>query len=153
MANKASLQTDINTKLGDSPLIIPSVHRSLEDSLLINSYGTVINETLTGLVDTTTNTTPNSTSKFYTINYTKQGRNVSLNGNLTNKTGAIVSNSIWFTFDATDYSPSSTDIQFNGYTSTGTIVRCQIQGVNFKVLTAIGVNQQIYFDTKYFTLN
>ena len=151
MAKKIDLQNLINTNLA-SGVSIPAVdHRAVEDALVSNSYGTVITESYTLLADSTPNTTPSGVGNYYVLNYAKQGRFVELNGNVTNKTGAIVSNAIWFTFDATEYLPSSTDIQFNGYTSTGSVIKCQIQGLNFKVIGALGTNQQIFFDTKYFT--
>lgn len=153
MANKLTLQNLVTTNLGDTPLIIPEKHRDVENALIENSYATIITESLTGLINTTVNTTPDNTDKYYTINYGKQGRFVNISGNLTNKTGSITSNSTWFTFDTTDYLPDNTNIIFFASTTTGTVVRCQIIGSVFKILDAIGNNQTIYFDTKYYTLN
>ena len=153
MANKLTLQHLVTTNLGDTPLIIPEKHREVENALIDNSYATKVTESLTGFIDTTINTTPNNANKLYTINYGKQGRFVEIKGNLTNKTGSITSNSIWFAFDTTDYLPDNTKFDFSGYTDTGLVVKCQILNGFFRVLGSLGNNQQIYFETSYFTLN
>ena len=153
MANKLTLQNLVTTNLPDGSGILATAHREVENALIDNSYATKVTESLTGFIDTTINTTPNNASKLYTINYGKQGRFVEIKGRLTNNTGSITSNSIWFAFDTTDYSPDNTKFEFSGYTDTGLVVKCQILGGFFRVLGSLGNNQQIYFETTYFTLN
>jgi len=150
MSTKTDITNSINT-IDDGGLNTASEVRATLNTLKDNAYGSVITELVSTGSEVLNNTTKDLSTKYYSLSYVKQGRLVSLNGNLTNKTGSILSSSTWFTFNSGEFLPASTPCEFIGTTSTGSDVLCKIIGNTFTVVGSIGNNQTIYFNTNYFT--
>lgn len=152
MANKTTLQSLSDTNLASGVGIPAADHRAVNDSFLDEFYATPVTESYTNLADNTVNTTPNSTTHYYRLDFLKQGRLVTVSGTLTNKTGAITSNEKWLDIDAGEYTHDSNEVKFSGVsTSTSNNVRCELSGTELKVVGALGNNEQIEVDFKYYT--
>lgn len=153
MATKATLTASIAT-INDGGANTASEVRTVFTNELNNAYGTVSTETFQNLTNVTPNTTPTISGKFYALKMVKQGRCVSVTGNISNTTGGILSNVKWFDIDAGEYLPDSTSvIVFQAFTNTGTIVKCSVVGGEVNVLGSIGNNITIQFNFQYFTLD
>lgn len=152
MANKTTLQSLSDTNLASGVGIPAADHRAVNDAFLDEFYATPVTESYTNLADNTPNTTPNSTTHYYRLDFLKQGTAVFINGTLTNKTGSITTNEKWLDIDAGEYTQDSNSVKFVGVsTSTGNNVRCELIGSELKVVGALGNNEQIEVDTKYYT--
>lgn len=148
---KTDITNSINTIDGGGNNTAAEVRAVLED-LRDNDYGTVVTESYTNLADNTPNTTPNGTTHYYNFDFLKQGRAVFVNGTVTNKTGSITANEKWFDIDAGEYTHDTNSVKIVGVsTSTGNNVRCELVGTEFKVVGALGNNEQIEVDFKYYT--
>ena len=144
MATKTNLISAINTQL---TAIITQAKVRLAMSLLTDElYPTIVSET-----DLTTNTitTKNSinTDLHYDIAIIKQGRNVSIKGNVTNASGSIVSNGTneeFFEITLAEYLPASLSFDFqdeNFIISSGNVYAknigaMQIKPINITYFTA-----------------
>lgn len=119
-----------------------------------NSYGTVVIESYTNLADNTVNTTPNGTTHYYGLKFNKQGRDITVYGTLTNKTGSIVSNEKWLDIDAGEYTQDGNACVFTGTSTTSSnSIRCKLIGSALTVVGAIGNNETIEVNFTYTTLN
>jgi len=85
MSIKSVLQSLINVNLGSSSNITATEHRAVEDALLLNSYGTIINEKHTTVSKVITSANPLSNIQ-YDVDFVKQGRTVTMNGFIRNNT-------------------------------------------------------------------
>lgn len=150
---KTDITNSINTIDDGGNNTAAEVRAVLED-LRDNDYGTVVIESYTNLADNTPNTTPNSTTHYYNLKLVKQGRNVTVYGTLTNKTGSIVSNEKWLDIDAGDYTHDANTCVFTGTSTTsGNSIRCNLVGTALTIVGAIGNNETIEVNFTYTTLN
>ena len=150
MADKTTIQNLINTNLADASNILASEHRAVEDALLLNSYGTVVLEDYNNVTDATPNTTPFDADLWYQLRFVKQGRKVSVNGYLYNRSASIVTGE-WLTFDASEYTPTTGTLYVNGVTNSGTVVRCRIANDKLYVDSSVGATTNVYLNFNYFT--
>lgn len=148
---KTDITNSINTIDNGGNNTAAEVRAVLED-LRDNDYGTVVIESYTNLADNTPNTTPNGTTHYYNLKFNKQGRNVTVIGTLTNKTGSIVSNTKWLDIDAGDYTHDSNTCFFIGTSTTDSAaIRCNLIGTALTVVGSIGNNETIEVNFTYTT--
>lgn len=148
MATKSGLTSAISTALS---IVITKAKVLLSLNNLIDAvYPNIITEAYTNLVTTTTNTTPIGTTHYYTTYWVKQGRRVSVFGNITNKTGASTSNEDYLTINVGEFTPQlvSNDFIANSLSDNRNI-RCRISGNTIKVISALANNESISFQFSY----
>ena len=159
MAIKATIQNLINSLIRSNPSLIDKTeHADVEDALLLNSYGNIINETRINTSHTSRITNPNllKTDITYNIFIVKQGRLVTIKGGIQNQTGAIVSNSDIndFIFEIVDseYLPHELSTTTTFPISLGTFV--EINGTDKKFYcNQLGAGDSVTFNIQYFTQN
>ena len=108
MAIKTTIQNLINSLIRSNPALIDKTeHADVEDALLLNSYGNVINETQ--LVNTITTENASNPLLQYNVFFCKQGRKVTIKGNLVNNSPLIISGeaSHFFQIVDSEYLPSA----------------------------------------------
>ena len=148
MATKSGLTSAISTALS---IVITKAKVLLSLNNLIDAvYPNIITEAYTNLVTTTTNTTPIGTTHYYTTYWVKQGRRVSVFGDITNKTGASTSNEGYLTINVGEFTPQlvSNDFIANSLSDNRNI-RCRISGNTIKVISALANNESISFQFSY----
>ena len=100
MAIKTTIQNLITSLIrSNESLIDKAEHADVEDALLLNSYGDVIIET--HLINTITIRNPLLPSLEYNVFFCKQGRKVSIKGNLVNNSPNIIGEGL-FLFEIID---------------------------------------------------
>ena len=159
MAIKVTIQNLINSLIRSNPSLIDKTeHADVEDALLLNSYGNIINETRTTTSHTSRITNPNllKTNITYNIFIVKQGRLVTIKGSIQNQTGAIVSNSDIndFIFEIVDseYLPHELSTTTLFPVAQGTFV--QFNGTEKKLYcNQLGSGDLVTFNIQYFTQN
>jgi hypothetical protein len=148
MATKSGLTSAISTALS---VVITKAKVLLSLNNLVNEvYPNIITEAYTNLVTTTTNTTPIGTTHHYTTYWIKQGRKVSVFGNISNKTGASTSNEDYITINIGEFTPQANINDFIAHsTSDNRNIRCRISGNNIQVRSALANNETISFQFSY----
>ena len=148
MATKSGLTSAISTALS---IVITKAKVLLSLNNLIDAvYPNIITEAYTPLVTTTTNTTPIGTTHYYTTYWVKQGRRVSVFGNITNKTGASTSNEDYITINVGEFTPQLVNNDFIANSlSDNRNIRCRISGNTIKVISALANNESISFQFSY----
>ena len=148
MATKSGLTSAISTALS---IVITKAKVLLSLNNLIDAvYPNIITEAYTNLVTTTTNTTPIGTTHYYTTYWVKQGRRVSVFGNITNKTGASTSNEDYITINVGEFTPQLVNNDFIANSlSDNRNIRCRISGNTIKVISALANNESISFQFSY----
>jgi len=150
MAIKSTLTTKIATDLASASTITASELRSVENDLLNNAYGTVVNDT-----QATTNvlTADNTTEKLYNIDITKQGRYVHLKGSITKASMGIIELETWASITTAEYLPDDFH-SFWGHLANDTPIRFTINPAGDIILvTPLGATETVYFTTIYNTLS
>jgi hypothetical protein len=153
MSKKIDLTNSINT-IDDGGLNTANEVRNVLNDLKNNAYGDVINEINTSLIFDTTNTTRIDIEHSYNCIFVKQGRRVTVIGNIKNyiTPSSIVSNEVWFNINAGDFSQYAEKFSINAFTEdTGELVKCSLLGNAFTVVDAIAPEQTITFNFQYFT--
>ena len=108
MAIKTTIQNLINSLIRSNPALIDKTeHADVEDALLLNSYGNVINET--ELVNTITKENASKPFLQYNVFFCKQGRKVTIKGILANNSAQIIGDEDYHFFQIVDseYLPSA----------------------------------------------
>ena len=108
MAIKTTIQNLINSLIRSNPALIDKTeHADVEDALLLNSYGNVINET--ELVNTITRENASDPLLLYNVFFCKQGRKVTIKGLLENNSDFIIGDedSHFFQIVDSEYLPSA----------------------------------------------
>ena len=159
MAIKVTIQNLINSLIRSNPSLIDKTeHADVEDALLLNSYGNIINETRTTTSHTSRITNPDllRTNILYNIFIVKQGRLVTIKGSIQNQSAASVSN-----IDINDFIFEIVDSEFfpdEFSTATffpvaqGTFV--QFYGTDKKLyFNQLGSGNLVTFNIQYFTQN
>ena len=157
MAIKATIQNLINSLIRSNPALIDKTeHADVEDALLLNSYGNVINETQ--LVNTITNENASNPLLQYNVFFCKQGRKVTIKGLLINKSAFIIGNedSHFFQIVDSEYLPSAA-IQAIGAPTlcvNGSGEPVMIYLYNDKLFVySLGAYGVVYLDIEYLTEN
>lgn len=151
MSTKAQIQSSINT-INDGGANTAAEVRAVYNTILDNIYGTVITEAYSNLADNTTFTTPNGTTHYYGLEMVKQGRVVTVTGFLTNKTGGITANEVWFNIDPSEYTHDTNTVNFYGVSlGSGNNVECRLTTNEFKIIGVLGNNDTVYVNFSYFT--
>ena len=108
MAIKTTIQNLINSLIRSNPALIDKTeHADVEDALLLNSYGNVINET--ELVNTITKKNASNPLLQYNVFFCKQGRKVTIKGYVVNNSALIIGDEDYHFFQIVDseYLPSA----------------------------------------------
>lgn len=104
MANKLDIQNIINNNIRSNPSLIDKTeHADVEDLLLINSYGDIVNEvTYTAVICV-------SNSNFaFNLKFIKQGRSVTIHGTIDSIIYTLFGYGVnIFQFKNTDFLPSN----------------------------------------------
>lgn len=158
MAIKSVIQGLITSLIRSNPALIDKTeHADVEDALLANSYGTVINETHLS----NTITTENATNPLiqYNVFFCKQGRKVSIKGNLVNNSALIIGGDVSNFFEIIDseYFPSTAIDGIGGAptlcaTVSSDSVKVYIEDNKLCVET-LGAFQVVYLNIEYLTEN
>ena len=159
MAIKATIQNLINSLIRSNPSLIDKTeHADVEDALLLNSYGNIINETRTTTSHTSRITNPNLLKEniMYNIFIVKQGRLVTIKGIVQNQTGLIMSDrhDHDFIFEIVDseYLPHELSTTTLFPVSSGAFV--QFHATEKKLFcNQLGVDDKVTFNIQYFTQN
>ena len=148
MATKSGLISSISTALS---IVITKAKVLLSLNNLVDAvYPNIITEAYTNLATTTTNTTPIGTTHYYTTYWIKQGRKVSVFGNISNKTGASTSNENYITINVGEFTPQAVTNEFIAHSmSDNRNIRCRISGNNIQVRSALANNETISFQFSY----
>lgn len=150
---KADITNSINT-IDDGGNNTAAEVRGVLGNLRDNSYGTVVTETYTSILNDNPNTTPNGTTHYYVLRFTKQGRTVTVNGTLTNSTTSIVSNQKWLDIDDGEYEHDANLCVFSGVKlSSSDSIRCKLVGSALTIIGAMGPLETIEVNFTYTTLN
>ena len=157
MAIKVTIQNLINSLIRSNPSLIDKTeHADVEDALLLNSYGNIINETRTTTSHTSRITNPNllRTNILYNIFIVKQGRLVTIKGFVSNQTGGIVSNNYVndFIFEIVDYEylPHELSTTTPFPVAQGTFVKLNGSDKKF-YCNQFGAGDLVMFNIQYFT--
>lgn len=150
MAIKTTLATKISTDLASASNITASELRGVENDLLLNAYGDVVNDT-----QATTNilTADNATEKLYNLNIVKQGRYVHLQGTFTKDSVGIIELETWCSITDSEYLPDDF-YYFWGYSANDTPVRFTINpSGDIILITPLGASEVVFVSTIYNTLS
>ena len=159
MAIKATIQNLINSLIRSNPSLIDKTeHADVEDALLLNSYGNIINETRTTTSHTSRITTPNGvkTNITYNIFIVKQGRLVTIKGFAWNQTDNIISdnyiNDFIFEIVDSEYFPDLLSTATKFPVVQGNYVTLNSPEKNF-YCNQLGAGDLVTFNIQYFTQN
>ena len=157
MAIKVTIQNLINSLIRSNPSLIDKTeHADVEDALLLNSYGNIINETQ--LVNTITTENASNPLLQYNVFFCKQGRKVTIKGLLVNNSAFIIGNedSHFFQIVDSEYLPSAA-IQAIGAPTlcvNGSGEPVMIYLYNDKLFVySLRANGVVYLDIEYLTEN
>ena len=158
MAIKTTIQNLINSLIRSNPALIDKTeHADVEDALLLNSYGNVINET--ELVNTIT--TENATDPLleYNVFFCKQGRKVTIKGYLINNSALIIGDEDYHFFQIVDseYLPSAAIQAIGGAptlcaTNSGEPVKMYFYNDKL-IVDSLGAGGIVYLNIEYLTEN
>ena len=158
MATKVTIQYLINSLIRSNPALIDKTeHADVEDALLLNSYGNVINETR--LVHTITTTNASNPLLSYNVFFCKQGRKVTIKGNLVNSSDLIIGeeDSHFFQIVDSEYLPSAAIQAMGGVptlctTTTGELVKMFLYN-NKLIVESLGPREVVSLNIEYLTEN
>ena len=158
MAIKTTIQNLINSLIRSNPALIDKTeHADVEDALLLNSYGNVTNETQ--LVNTITTENASNPLLQYNVFFCKQGRKVTIKGNLVNNSPLIISGeaSHFFQIVDSEYLPSAAIQAIGGVrtlcaTGLGEPVMMHIYN-NKLIVESLGAYGVVYLNIEYLTEN
>ena len=157
MAIKTTIQNLINSLIRSNPALIDKTeHADVEDALLLNSYGNIINET--HLVNSITTENPSNPNLQYNVFFCKQGRKVTIKGNLVNNSAFTIGNedSHFFQIVDSEYLPSAA-IQAIGaptlcVNGSGEPVRVLFSDDKL-IVDSLGAGGVVYLNIEYLTEN
>ena len=158
MAIKTTIQNLINSLIRSNPALIDKTeHADVEDALLLNSYGNVTQETR--LVNTITTENASNPLLQYNVFFCKQGRKVTIKGNLINNSAFIIGNEVSHFFQIVDseYLPSA-DIQAIGGVPTlcATVSGEPVMMCFYNdklIVDSLGAYGVVYLNIEYLTEN
>ena len=158
MAIKTTIQNLINSLIRSNPALIDKTeHADVEDALLLNSYGNVINETQ--LVNTITTENASNPLLQYNVFFCKQGRKVTIKGNLVNNSALIIGGeaSHFFQIVDSEYLPSAAIQAIGGVptlcaTISGEPVMIYLYNDKL-IVDSLGAYGVVYLNIEYLTEN
>jgi len=158
MAIKSVIQGLITSLIRSNPALIDKTeHADVEDALLANSYGTVINET--HLVNSITTENASNPNLQYNVFFCKQGRKVTIKGNLINNSTAIIAGEVsnFFEIVNSEYFPNFAIDGIGGAptlcaTVSGDPVKLYLEDNKLCVET-LGAFGVVYLNIEYLTEN
>ena len=158
MATKVTIQNLINSLIRSNPSLIDKTeHADVEDALLLNSYATVINETQ--LVNTITTENASNPLLQYNVFFCKQGRKVTIKGNLVNSSALIIGDeaSHFFQIVDSEYLPSSAIQAIGGAptlcaNASGDPVKMYFYNDKL-IVDSLGAYGVVYLNIEYLTEN
>ena len=158
MAIKATIQNLINSLIRSNPSLIDKTeHADVEDALLLNSYGNIINETQ--LVNTITTENASNPLLQYNVFFCKQGRKVTIKGNLANSSALIIGDeaSHFFQIVDSEYLPSAAIQAIGGaptlcVTTSGDPVKMFFYNDKL-IVDSLGAYEAVYLNIEYLTEN
>jgi len=156
MAIKTTIQGLINSLIRTNPTLIDKTeHADVEDALLLNSYGDVVNEKAASVTNVITGKNTINTDLLYNINIVKQGRVVTIIGNIQNTSSLIVSDvdtdNFFFEIINPDYFPNTTAALNKYPTYDGAYIKMGGTDRKFVYCSSIGASTTIDFSITYFT--
>ena len=158
MATKVTIQNLINSLIRSNPSLIDKTeHADVEDALLLNSYGNVTNETQ--LVNTITTENASNPLLEYNVFFCKQGRKVTIKGNLINNSSLIICDeaSHFFQIVDSEYLPSAAIQAIGGVptlcaTNLGEPVKMYFYNDKL-IVDSLGAYGEVYLNIEYLTEN
>lgn len=151
MAIKTTIQALITSLIRSNPAVIDrSEHADVEDALLLNSYGTIINEKHTTVSKVITAANP-SPSIQYDVDFVKQGRTVTMNGFIRNDSN-FLENTTFLEIVSTEYLPA----QLPGDNYVGNSIGgydVYLLDVDNCIYSTVPANTTVQFSLTYNTLN
>ena len=158
MAIKTTIQNLINSLIRSNPALIDKTeHADVEDALLLNSYGNVINET--ELVNTITTENASNPLLQYNVFFCKQGRKVTIKGILINNSAFIIGgeDSHFFQIVDSEYLPSAAIQAIGGAptlcaTISGEPVKMYLYNDKL-IVDSLGAYEIVYLNIEYLTEN
>ena len=158
MAIKTTIQNLINSLIRSNPALIDKTeHADVEDALLLNSYGNVINETQ--LVNTITTENASNPLLHYNVFFCKQGRKVTIKGLLKNNDSIIIGDedSHFFKIVDSEYLPSAAIQAIGGaptlcVNGSGEPVMMYIYNDKL-IVESLDANGVVYLNIEYLTEN
>jgi len=157
MSTKSTIQTLINTNLADSSDILASEHRAVENALLNELYPDIVNESDSGVDFNITDKNTINTDLGYNIYIIKQGRLVTIKGEIINNSEIIISDeadNYFFEIIGSDYIPHVDSSEYWQPSIDISGVAVPIKIVNNKLYLATASSSPILnFSLTYFTQN
>ncbi len=158
MAIKTTIQNLINSLIRSNPALIDKTeHADVEDALLLNSYGNVINETQ--LVNTITTENASNPLLEYNVFFCKQGRKVTIKGFLVNNSPLVIGYeaSHFFQIVDSEYLPSAAIQAIGGAptlcaTFLGEPVKMYLYNDKL-IVEQLGADGIVYLNIEYLTEN
>ena len=156
MAIKTTIQGLITSLIRTNPSLIDKTeHADVEDALLLNSYGDVVTEKADLVAGVITEKNTINTDLLYKVNIVKQGRVVTIIGNIQNTSSLIVSDvdtdNFFFEIINSDYFPNTTAALNKYPTYDGAYIKMGGTDRKFIYCSSIGANTTIDFSITYFT--
>ena len=158
MAIKTTIQNLINSLIRSNPALIDKTeHADVEDALLLNSYGNVINET--ELVNTITTENASNPLLQYNVFFCKQGRKVTIKGNLANNSALIIGGeaSHFFQIVDSEYLPSAAIQAIGGAPTLCATISGEPVKMFFSndklIVDSLGASGIIFLNIEYLTEN
>ena len=158
MATKVTIQNLINSLIRSNPSLIDKTeHADVEDALLLNSYGNIINETQ--LVNTITTENASNPLLQYNVFFCKQGRKVTIKGNLVNSSALIIGDeaSHFFQIVDSEYLPSAAIQAIGGVPTLCATISGEPVKMHFHndklIVDSLGAYGIVYLNIEYLTQN
>jgi len=154
MAKKIDITNSINT-IDDGGLNTAAEVRSLHNVELENAYGDVVTEKSDLVAGVITEKNTINTDLLYKVNIVKQGRVVTMIGDIQNSSDLIISDvnadNFFFEIINPDYFPNTTAALNKYPTYNGAYIRMGGTDRKFIYCSSIGANTTIDFSITYFT--
>jgi len=154
MAKKIDITNSINT-IDDGGLNTAAEVRALHNFELENSYGSVVTEKADAIDGVITAKNTINTDLLYKANIVKQGRVVTIIGDIQNSSDLIISDvnadNFFFEIINPDYFPNTTAALNKYPTYNGAYIRMGGTDRKFIYCSSIGANTTIDFSITYFT--
>ena len=149
MATKSTIQSLINANLADDSDILASEHRAVENQLLNEFYGTVLTDTDLGTTNVITRV---NTNYNYRFNFSKAGRNIAVNGSISNATASVIGSFTFANITTPEYS-AIPSVNLIATANDGTVVRLAINGTTISYVGNMQPNKTYYFNGVYHAQN
>jgi hypothetical protein len=147
MSTKTSLLSNINGFLSATITVLK--HRNSMSAVVDEIYPTVLTDTHLGTTNVITKAGDNYA---YSFRFSKQGRNISVSGSISNDSGSILSSGLVATITNTDFT-ASPSANVMCIAENGSILRLQFGGTNVNIFGVMPTNKTYYFNGIFTALN